>query len=143
FLHEQRIKKTGVVFIFTKTFTQPAGGGFRALGVECALEVIEEYGVHDAASSPSGGVRFSRAGNSMVAFSFVSLFAVSPPVASTKRSPSRTALMFVTGLRSAVNRAFVNGVHLPSLLLPQPLPKWAERTFVAETRSRLKSSMNE
>ena len=51
--------------------------------------------------------------------------------------------MFVTGLRSAVNRAFVTAFQPPSTAFIQAFPNRASRALVAETPSRLKSSTNE
>ena len=99
-------------------------------------------GESGAVGRPFGEVRFFSAIFIRLR-SFAPVFLVSPPVARKKRVPSIPALMFVTGLLSAVNRALVNGCHFPSFVNTQPFPKRALRIFFVETRLRRKSSTKE
>src|SRR5258708_4522824 len=90
-----------------------------------------------AGSSTPGGGRLTKA------LSFAPEFSVSPPVARKNRPAAAPASILVAGLLSPVNRARVSATHGPPFVRTQPLPNCARRTFVADTRSRLKSSMNE
>ena len=62
FVHQQRIKETGVVFFLAQAVAQPAGGRVRPLGGERAFEFVEERGIHDGTSRVrvAGGARLVR-----------------------------------------------------------------------------------